>query len=56
VTGLNWLIQMANDNLVRMDHSERISAEIEAEFPCDALVHLEPSQLLEKEDGSFVFY
>jgi hypothetical protein len=55
MTGLNWLIQMANENLVRMDHSERISAEIEAEFPCDALIHSEPGQFIEKEDGAIVF-
>jgi hypothetical protein len=55
MTGLNWLIEMANDNLARMDHSERISSEIESEYPCDALIHSEPNQFIEIKDGSIVF-
>jgi hypothetical protein len=55
MTGVYWLIEMANENLARMGRSERIPAEIEAEYPCDALIHSEPTQLIEKNDGSIVF-
>jgi thiamine kinase-like enzyme len=46
---------MANDNLAQMDTSQRILPEIEADYPCDALIHSEPVQFIEKKDGSIVF-
>ncbi len=55
MNGLNWLIEMANGNLAQMDRSERISTEIEAEYPSDALIHSEPNQFIEIKDGSIVF-
>lgn len=55
MTGLNWLIELANDNLAQMNFSQRISSEIENEYPEDALIHSEPLQLIEKKDGSIVF-
>ena len=55
MNGLTWLIQMANLNLVRLDDSQIIMAEIEAEYPSDALIHSEPVQFIEKQDGSIVF-
>jgi len=55
MTGLEWLIQMANENLARMGCSQRVLAEIEAEYPSDALIHSEPVQFIEKRDGAIVF-
>jgi hypothetical protein len=55
MTGVDWLVQMANDNLAQMDTSQRILPEIEADYPCDALIHSEPVQFIEKKDGAIVF-
>jgi hypothetical protein len=55
MTGLNWLIELANDNLAQINHNQRISIEVTSEYPSDALIHSEPVQLIEKDDGSVVF-
>jgi hypothetical protein len=55
MTGLNWLIELANDNLGQMSLSQRISNEITNEYPSDTLIHSEPTQLIEKKDGKVVF-
>jgi len=55
MTGVNWLIEIANDNLAHMNLSQRISSEVTSEYPNDALIHSEPVQLIEKKDGSVVF-
>jgi hypothetical protein len=54
MTGLNWLIELANENLAQMDLSQRISFEVIHEYPNDALIHSEP-QLIEKKNGAIVF-
>ncbi len=55
MTGVSWLIELANDNLAQMNLSQRISTEVASEYPNDALIHSEPVQLIEKKDGSVVF-
>jgi hypothetical protein len=55
MTGLAWLIQLANDNLGQTKHSIRLSPEIITEYPTDALIHAEPVQFIEKNDGQVVF-
>lgn len=55
MTGLDWLIGLANENLAQMSLSRRIPSEITGEYPPDALIHSEPTQLIEKRDGSIVF-
>jgi hypothetical protein len=55
MTGLAWLIHLANENLEQTNHTQRISPNIIAEYPPDALIHSEPVQYIEKTDGSIVF-
>jgi hypothetical protein len=55
MTGLSWLIEMANDSLAQRNFRERIPFEVTSEYASDALIHSEPSQLIEKNDGSIVF-
>ena len=55
MTGLDWLIERANENLAEFNHSQRISPEVTGNYPGDALIHSEPVQLIEKKDGSIVF-
>ena len=55
MTGVKWLMELANDNLTRTDHRERFSTAIESEYPCDALIHSEPDQFIERNDGAIVF-
>lgn len=55
MTGLEWLIRMANANLARIHHGFTIPADLRAKFPVDALIHSEPVQFIEKEDGTLVF-
>lgn len=55
LTGLDWLIELANENLAQMNLSQRIPFEITGEYPHDALIHSEPTQLIEKTDGTIVF-
>jgi hypothetical protein len=54
MTGLNWLIELSNENLAQMDLSQRISYEVISEYPVDALIHSEP-QWIEKKNGAIVF-
>ncbi len=54
MTGLVWLIQLANENLARINYAQIISGGIEAEYPNDALIHSEPVQFIEKQDNSIV--
>lgn len=55
LTGLGWLIELANENLAQMGSSQRIGPEIMQEYPTDALIHSEPGQYIEMQDGSIVF-
>lgn len=55
MTGLKWLIQLANDNIARMDHRQLMMDEILPAYPTDALIHSEPTQFIEQKDGSIVF-
>jgi hypothetical protein len=55
MTGLEWLIALANENLAQLNAGQRVNAEIGHEYPLDALIHSEPVQLLHKQDGSIVF-
>ena len=55
MTGLNWLVELANENLAQWNLSQRISPEVTGEYVNDALIHSEPVQLIEKKDGSVVF-
>lgn len=55
MTGLRWLILLANDNIARMDHRQLMIDEILPGYPIDALIHSEPTQLIEQKDGSIVF-
>lgn len=55
MTGLEWLVDMANENLNRMNQPQRISAAFTEGYAVDALIHSEPVQVIEKKDGSIVF-
>jgi hypothetical protein len=55
VTGLSWLLDLANRNLSLANISLVLPPRLNAEFPIDALIHSEPVQLIEREDGSIVF-
>jgi hypothetical protein len=54
MTGLDWLIQLANENLAQYNRYEDFSG-FKGEYPIDALIHSEPGQFIEKEDGTIVF-
>jgi thiamine kinase-like enzyme len=55
MTGLDWLIQTANENLTQSNYSYQDFSGFKAEYPIDALIHSEPAQFIEKEDGTIVF-
>lgn len=55
MTGLTWLVELADDSLALMDYGQSISPEIAAEYPTDALIHSEPVQFIEKKDDAIVF-
>lgn len=55
MTGLWWLVEMANESLAQRNFRERIPSQVESEYADDALIHSEPCQLIEKKDGSIVF-
>ena len=55
MNGVDWLVQMANTSLAHLTYGPRIMAEIGAEYPSDALIHSEPVQFIETQDGSIVF-
>ncbi len=54
MTGIAWLIELANNNLAEWNLQPRVSTELVREYPADALIHSEPTQLIEKQDGSIV--
>jgi hypothetical protein len=54
-TGVDWLIELANESLAKAGLSSRIDAHLAAEYPNDALIHSEPAQFVEKQDGSIIF-
>jgi thiamine kinase-like enzyme len=54
MTGVEWLIDMANTNLAEMHPDLRIPVEVMDEYPVDALIFSEP-QFIEKQDRSIVF-
>jgi len=53
-TGVDWLIDLANDTLAQSTRSTRISPEIKRHFQDDALIHSEP-QFIDTTDGRIVF-
>lgn len=53
--GVGWLIELANDNLTRSGASIRIPQDWAEHFPNDALIHGEPTQLIESVEGKIVF-
>jgi hypothetical protein len=53
-TGVDWLVLLASENLMRAGLAFSGLAGFEAEYPADALIHSEP-QFIEKENGSIVF-
>lgn len=55
MTGVAWLIQLANENLAQSMHRLRIDEGIEAKYPPDALIHSEPVQLIQRPNGAIVF-
>jgi hypothetical protein len=55
IYSVHWLITLANNNLARMNYHQRVSTQFETEYTPDALIHSEPVQLIEKQDGSIVF-
>jgi hypothetical protein len=55
MNGLDWLIQMANENLAHNNYDRKDFSSFKVEYPIDALIHSEPSQFIEKEDGAIVF-
>jgi hypothetical protein len=55
MTGLDWLIQLANENLAQYNGRYEDFSDFRREYPIDALIHSEPGQFIEKEDGSIVF-
>jgi hypothetical protein len=56
MTGLDWLIQLANENLAQYNGRYEDFSSFKSEYPIDALIHSEPGQFIEKEDGSIVFF
>ncbi len=54
-TGVWWLIHMANENLARVNSDYRVDADLETQYPDDALIHSEPVQFIERPDGTIVF-
>ena len=55
LTGIGWLIEMANANLIRAGASMRFSEDLARQFQNDALIHSEPTQFIESTDGEIVF-
>lgn len=55
MTGLDWLIQLANENLAQCNGRYEDFSGFKGEYPIDALIHSEPGQFIEKEDGTIVF-
>lgn len=54
ITGVDWLISLANDTLARAKIPLRVPAELQESYPHDALIHCEP-QFIEAESGEIIF-
>lgn len=54
MTGVGWLIDMALEHRAQTSAGYPIPADMEAEYPSDALILSEP-QFIEKPDGAIVF-
>lgn len=55
MTGVEWLIQLANENLMQSTHSLRIDEGFVRAYPTDALIHSEPVQFVQRASGAIVF-
>jgi len=55
LTGVNWLVFLANTNLARANCSTRVASELAQHFQNDALIHSEPTQFIQTNDGRIVF-
>jgi thiamine kinase-like enzyme len=55
MTGLDWLIQMAQENLAQHNYGYNDFSSFKSEYPIDALIHSEPSQFIAKKDRTIVF-
>jgi hypothetical protein len=55
LTGVDWLTDMANSNFGRAGCSTRVSTELGRHYQNDALIHAEPTQVIESNDGRIVF-
>lgn len=55
LTGVAWLIEMANANLIQSGAAARIPKDLARHFPNDAVIHSEPTQLIESARGEIVF-
>jgi hypothetical protein len=53
--GADWVLTLANENLARASVSLRIPDTVASAFPDDALIHGEPTQIIERHDGGIVF-
>jgi hypothetical protein len=55
LTGVDWLVLLANTNLARANSPTRVSQGLTQHFGNDALIHSEPTQFIETNDGRIVF-
>ncbi len=55
MTGVEWLIALANENLAEWGLGRCIEPALAADFPPDALIHSEPAQVIERKNGEIVF-
>jgi hypothetical protein len=55
LTGVGWLIELANANLIRSGAARRVSPDSAKHFPNDALIHADPVQLIESPRGEIIF-
>ncbi|MFB3880648.1 MAG: hypothetical protein ACE149_05260 [Armatimonadota bacterium] len=54
ITGVDWLISLANDSLAQAKSPFRVSEDLQEHYPPDALILCEP-QFLQTEAGQIVF-
>jgi hypothetical protein len=45
-TGIQWLVDLANENLARAGYEKRIAPDLSDDNPADALIHAEPVQFI----------
>ena len=55
LTGVDWLVLLANTNLAKANCSTRVAPELAQHFQNDALIHSEPTGFIETNDGRIVF-